>query len=93
MNGACNSKFFLALVPGALGRGQKVKYHLISIIESISKIFMPNFVCVLTNERYISDRIFILSSGSCPRGVTLGRWGIPGDQKNVFQTWSCGISH
>ena len=34
--------------PRALGRGQKVKYHLISI----SKIFIPNFVCVLTNERY-----------------------------------------
>ena len=32
----------------ALGRGQKVKYHLISI----SKIFIPNFVCLLTNERY-----------------------------------------
>ena len=30
----------------------KVKYHLISITKSISKIFIPNFVCVLTNERY-----------------------------------------
>ena len=40
--------FFLAPAPGALGRGQKVKYHLISI----SKIFIPNFVCVLTSERY-----------------------------------------
>ena len=38
--------------PGALGRGQKVKYHLISITKSISKIFIPNFVCVLTNDRY-----------------------------------------
>ena len=44
--------FFLASPPGALGRGQKVKYHLISITKSISKIFIPNFVCVLTNERY-----------------------------------------
>ena len=42
----------LAPPPGALGRGQKVKYHLISITKSISKIFVPNFVCVLTNERY-----------------------------------------
>ena len=47
MNGARNVKNFLAL-----GRGQKVKYHLISITKSISKIFIPNFVCVLTNERY-----------------------------------------
>ena len=38
--------------PHPLGRGQKVKYHLISITNSISKIFIPNFVCVLTNERY-----------------------------------------
>ena len=38
--------------PNPLGRGQKVKYHLISITKSISKIFIPNFVCVLTNERY-----------------------------------------
>ena len=42
----------LAPPPGALGRGQKVKYHLISITKSISKIFIPNFVCVLTNKRY-----------------------------------------
>ena len=52
MNGARNIRIFLAPPPGALGRGQKVKYHLISITKSISKIFIPNFVCVLTNERY-----------------------------------------
>ena len=28
MNGACNGIFFLAPPPGALGRDQKVKYHL-----------------------------------------------------------------
>ena len=50
--GRATSNFFLAPPPGALGRGQKVKYHLISITKSISKIFIPNFVCVLTNERY-----------------------------------------
>ena len=47
MNGASNVNLFLAPPPGALGRGQKVKYHLISITKSISKIFIPNFVCVL----------------------------------------------
>ena len=50
--GAQSKNFFLAPPPGALGRGQKVTYHLISITKSISKIFTPNFVCVLTNERY-----------------------------------------
>ena len=38
--------------PASLGRGQKVKFHLISITKSISEIFKPNFVCLLTNERY-----------------------------------------
>ena len=52
MNGARNVKKNLAPPPGALGRGQKVKYHLISITKLISKIFIPNFVYVLTNERY-----------------------------------------
>ena len=54
MNGACNDTF-LAPPPGALGRGQKVniiKYHLISITKSITKIFKPNFECLLRNERY-----------------------------------------
>ena len=49
MNGT-QSQFFLAPPPGALGRGQKVKYHLISITKSISEIFIPNFVCVLTKK-------------------------------------------
>ena len=72
MNGARNV-IFLAPPPGALGRGQKVKYHLISITKSISKIFNPNYVCVLTNESYKTYQtvVFILSPGSCPR-VGLG---------------------
>ena len=49
MNGVRYANFFW---PGALGKGQNVKYHLISITKSISKIFIPNCVCVLTNERY-----------------------------------------
>ena len=49
--GRATSTFF-AQPPGALGRSQKVKYHLISITKSISKICVPNFVCVLINERY-----------------------------------------
>ena len=52
MNGARNVKKFLAPPPGALGRGQKVKYHLISITKSISKILIPNFVFVLIIKRY-----------------------------------------
>ena len=79
MNGAGNIKYFLAPPPGALGRGQKVKYHLISITKSISKIFIPNFVCVLTNERYktYQTRFSLCSLGHAP-GV--GLWGTGGAQ-------------
>ena len=69
MNGARNVKYFLALPPGALGRGQKVKYHLISITKSISKIFNPNFVFVLTNERYKTYQTCFLF---CRLGHALG---------------------
>ena len=69
MNGARKAKFFLAPPTGALGRGQKVKYHLISITKSISKIFIPNFVCVLTNERYKTYQTSFLF---CRLGHALG---------------------
>ena len=96
MNGACNVKLFFAPPRGALGRGQKVKYHLISITKSISKIFIPNFVCVLTNERYLTYQTGFLF---CPldHAPGVGLWGAGGaqggGQKFFFQTLSCGISN
>ena len=79
MNGACNVKFFFAPSPGALGRGQKVKYHLISITKSISKIFITNFVCVLTNERY---KTYQTGFSFCLLGHApgVGLWGARGAQ-------------
>ena len=63
--------------PGALGRGQKVKYHLISIIKSISKISIPNFVFVLTNKRYKTYQTgFKFCCLGHARGV--GLWGAGG---------------
>ena len=94
MNGACNVKLFLALPPGALGRGQKVKYHLISITKSISMIFIRNCVCVLTNERYKTYQTgfsFCLL-GYAP-GVELRGAGGAQGVNFFFQTWSCGISN
>ena len=78
MNGACNVKLFLDLPHGAHGRGQKVKYNLILITKSISKIFIPNFVCVLTNERYKTNQTGFLFCclGHAP-GVGLGALGVP----------------
>ena len=86
MNGVCNVKLFFGPAPGALGRGQKVKYHLISITKSISKIFIPNFVCVLTNERY---KTYQTRFSFCPLGHApgVGLWdagGAQGVKKNFF---------
>ena len=86
MSGPCNSKLFLAPPSGALGRGQKVKYHLISITKSISKIFIPNFVCVLTNERY---KTYQTGFSFCHLGHApgVGLWGTrsaQGVKKNFF---------
>ena len=85
MNGACNVNFFFAPPPGALGRCQKVKYNLISITKSISKIFIPNFVCVLTNERY---KTYQTRFSFCPLGHApgVGLWCARGAQgvKKIF---------
>ena len=92
MNGACSVNIF-APPPGALG-GQKVKYHLISITKSISKIFIPIFVCVLTNEKY---KTYQTGFSFCRLGHApgVGLWGAGGAQgaNLFFQTWSCGISN
>ena len=93
--GRATANFFLALPPGALGRGQKVKYHLISITKSISKIFILNFVCVLTNERFKTYQtgLSFCGLGHAP-GVGLRGAGVPRGSKFFFiQTWSCGISN
>ena len=62
--------------PG-LGKGQTVKYYLISITKSISKISIPNFVCVLANERYKTYQtgFSFCCLGHAPR---VGLWGIGG---------------
>ena len=64
-------------------RGQKVKYHLISIhVNRVNfKDFLYQTLCVFSQMKEIqniSDGIIILSPGSCPRGETLGHWGCPG---------------
>ena len=74
--------FFL---PRPLGPWGGVKYHLISITKSISRIFIPNFECVLTNERcktYQTGFSFYCL-GHVPE---VGLWGTGGAQvvKNLF---------
>ena len=91
MNGACNSKIILAPPSRALGRGQKVTYHLISIAKLISKIFIPNGVCVLTKQdtKHIR-RDFHSVAKVMSQGWDFGALGVP---RFFFQTWSCGISN
>ena len=73
--------FFGPHILGPWGGGQKVKYHKISITKSISKIFKPNVVCLLTNERYkIYQTGFSFGPlGHAPGvglGGTVGGWGV-----------------
>ena len=95
MNGACNVKLFFGPALWGPGEGSKGQISLISITKSISKIFIPNFVCVLTNERY---KTYQTGFSFCPLDYApgVGLWGAGGAQgakKFFFQTWSCGISN
>ena len=65
MNGACNSQKKIAPSPGALGRGQKVKYHLILIAKSISKIFLPKLCIAISRQlpNLLSPRFFKKAKG------------------------------
>ena len=59
------------------------------------KDFYTKF-CVCSHKwkiQNISDGIFILLPGSCPKCGTLGHWGYLGGQTICFQTWSCSISN
>ena len=58
--------------------GVKVKYHLISITKSISNSYTKRCVCSHKwKTQNISDWIFILLPGSCPRGWDFGALGVP----------------
>ena len=64
------------------------------VTKSISKIFITNFVCVLTNERY---KTYQTGFSFCLLGHApgVGLWGAGGAQgvNFFFKTWSCGISN
>ena len=73
------------------GGVKTVKYHLILITNSISMIFIPNFVCVLINERY---KTYQTRFSFCRLGhvSACGHWGCSGGQTfSFFHT--CGISN
>ena len=71
------------LGPGEGSKGQ-ISFRLITITMSISKIFIPNFACVLTNERYKTYQTGFLFY--CPgHAPGVGLWGAGGAQVvNLF---------
>ena len=80
---------FFSLPPGALGRGQKVKYHLILITKSISKIFYQT-LCVFSQMKDTNHIRWDFDSVSwvMPQGWDFGALGVPrGSKKIFFQTW------
>ena len=54
---------------------------------SISKIFIPNFVCVLTNERYklYQTGFSFRCLGHAPGVGLWGTWGAQGFKKKFFK--------
>ena len=85
MNGARNVKFFWAPPPEALGRGQKVKYHLISITKSISKILFQT-LCVFSQMKDTKHirRDFHYVVWVMPQGWDFGALGMPRWSKKVI---------
>ena len=72
----CTTSYFLAPPPWALGRCKlSFKFN----TKLVSKIFIPNFVCVLTNERY---KTYETGFSFCCLGHVpgVGIWGIGGAQ-------------
>ena len=75
MNGACNSKNFLALPPGALGRGQKVKYHLQSQFQRF--LYQTLFLFSQMKDTKHSRQDFNSVAWVMPQGWDLGALGVP----------------
>ena len=70
---------------GALGRGQRVKYNLISITKSISKIFIPT-VCVFSQMKDTKHirRDFHSVPWVMPQGWDFWAQGVPRVSKKFF---------
>ena len=96
MNGGVQRQTFFCPAPWGPGEGSKGQISLNFNYKANFKDFSTK-LCVCTHKwkiQNISDGIFILSPGSCPRGGTLGGLWVPRGSKIIFfQTWSCGISN
>ena len=90
MNGGVQRIFFCP-TPWGPGEGSKGQISFNFKYKVNFKEFIPNFVCVLTNERYKTYQtgFFILLPGSCPRG---GTWGYLG-AKIKFRPAVCPLCY
>ena len=107
MNRVCNGAFFLAPPPGALGRGQKVKYifffiFFLNIIEiqlqSQFQRFLNQTLCVFSQMKDIKHirRNFHSVAWVMPQGSDLGvPWGVEWSKKNpkFNQIWCVSNLH
>ena len=84
MNGACSVKLLFGPAPWGPGEGSKGQISF-NFNYKVNFKDLNQTLCVFSQMKdNISDRIFILSPGSCPRGGTLGPWGCPGGQIFFF---------
>ena len=85
MGHATASGVFFATPPGALGRGKKFKYHLISITKSISKILYQTlcFFLQMKDTKHIR-RNFNSAAWVMPQGSDFGALGVPRGSKKFF---------
>ena len=83
MNGTCSGTIFWVPATWDLGEGPKGQISL-NQTKSISKVFKPNFVYLLTNERYITYQTgFSFGHLGHAQGWDLGLpWGVGG--QNFF---------
>ena len=81
MKGACNSNFF-APPPGALGRGQKVKYHLFQLQSQFQR-FLYQTLCVFSKMKDTKHirRNFHSEASVMPQGSDLEALGMPRGSK------------
>ena len=86
MNWACNGKFVFGHAPWGPGRGQKVKYHLISITRAIQR-FLYQTLCVFSQMKDTKHirRDFHSVFWVMPQGWYFGVLRVPRESKIFFK--------
>ena len=95
MNATNNGTIFWVQAPWGLGERPKGQISLNLNYKSISKIFKPNFVHLLTNERYIKYQAGFSFTPWIMPGVglrgTVGGWGVNFFLSEIQPDWVCEL--